>query len=281
MEDKKKIEIAELRINFDKLLIENNLFEKNKQLEIEKLKNEVELERLKKSSQGSIVQKGILIALIGLLATLIGAVINGYNSKKIEEEKFYTGLVTKAFDVETPEQKAENLKILISSGLLTADKNEELKKIIFSEDIKKYPEVLDNFKNSDYSNLEFPFAIRNSFNCSYSIEDSNLVISIKNLFLTQLRPRPFYPTIIHGVRVFLYVKYKNYDWESLYESEIHPINVIFEKKFNYKKEKIDFKIPIGTIEKADDYFVGLDVLSLYDGELGSSNTRTDINVKIE
>lgn len=281
MENQDKIELEKLKIRFDQLLVEKNLFEKNKKLEIEQLKKEVELEKLKKSSQRSIIQKGILVALIGLIATLCGTLIDGFNSKKAEQEKFYTGLVNKAFEKESPEEIAEYLEVLISSKALNSEMTKQLKKVLFREDVANHPLILDEMKKSEYSNLEIPFAIRNSFDCSYSMKDSNLVISISNLYLAQLKTRPFYPTIIKGVKVFLYVNYVSQEWEVLYESNTHHINIIFDNEFTYKEKQIDFKIPLGEIEKADDYFIGLEILELYDGALGTSNTRTNINVKIE
>jgi len=107
-----------------------------------------------------------------------------------------------------------------------------------------------------------------------------LLIKINDLFLAQLKPRPFHPTVIHGVRAFLFVDNDN-DWRIFHDSEVYPMNVVFDKKFTHEIEKIELKLPIQNIKRDSNYSIGLEILEFYDGILGTSNTLTDINVKIE
>jgi hypothetical protein len=61
----------------------------------------------------------LLLAVVGLLGTGVGAVLQGFWNTKLEREKFEFSLIQKALDTADKNEAGRNLKFLVEAGLLT------------------------------------------------------------------------------------------------------------------------------------------------------------------
>lgn len=268
--------------SIDKALVDNGIYEMAKKLEITKLDKQIELEKVKKSTQGTLVQKSIFVALLGLIATIIGGLITGYNSRVIEDEKYYSELIKNSFIANNPEATADNLQVLVSSGLLQGERKIDVMNSIFGMPTEFHADALSEFNNSNNSNLEDGFALRSRFDYSYTVIGDSLSVNAKDLFIAQLRPRPFYPTTIHGVRLLIAEyedKEKKLNWGISYQSDIFPINVTFNGIYTHKIDSINFVFQ--GVKPSDDYFLVLEVLEFYNGLLGISNSFSYENILVK
>lgn len=60
----------------------------------------------------------LLLALVGLLGTGVGAVLQGFWNTRLEREKFEFSLIEKALAVADKKEAAQNLKFLVDAGLI-------------------------------------------------------------------------------------------------------------------------------------------------------------------
>lgn len=261
----------------DILLIERGIFEEAKAHEILKLEKQIELEIIRKSTQNTIVQKSILVALIGLFATLIAAIISGIYSKIIEKDRYYSSLVIESLKAESPEEKAFDLNFLISTGLIE-NHNHRIEKLVFGGDSTNSNSYLSKFSNSKNTNLQEPFSIKTRFDLTYFIKKDTLHVKLLDLFIAQVRPRPLYPTTIYGIKLLLL----DYDYEynkkliPFSQSELIPLNILFKNKSSIEYKELDFEIPL----EQDYYsevpcFICLEIEEFYDGQIGLSYTYAE------
>jgi hypothetical protein len=68
---------------------------------------------------GLLFASPLLLALVGLLGTGVGAVLQGYWNTKLEREKFEFSLIQKALDTADKNEAGRNLKFLVEAGLLS------------------------------------------------------------------------------------------------------------------------------------------------------------------
>jgi hypothetical protein len=61
----------------------------------------------------------VLLALVGLIGTGIGAVLQGFWNTRLEREKFEFSLIQKALDTPDQKQASRNLKFLVQAGLIS------------------------------------------------------------------------------------------------------------------------------------------------------------------
>jgi Putative peptidoglycan binding domain len=61
----------------------------------------------------------LLLALVGLLGTGVGAVLQGFWNTKLEREKFEFSLIQKALDTADKKEASRNLKFLVQAGLIS------------------------------------------------------------------------------------------------------------------------------------------------------------------
>src|SRR5262249_44803029 len=79
----------------------------------------------------------LLLAVIGLIGTAIGYLLQGYWSHQLEREKFEFNLIAKALEDDNKDVASKNLKFLIDVGLISG---------ISAEKISKFqPAALPNF----------------------------------------------------------------------------------------------------------------------------------------
>jgi len=60
----------------------------------------------------------LLLALVGLVGTGVGAVLQGFWNTRLEREKFEFSLIEKALAVADKKEAAQNLKFLVDAGLI-------------------------------------------------------------------------------------------------------------------------------------------------------------------
>jgi Putative peptidoglycan binding domain len=61
----------------------------------------------------------VLLALVGLIGTGVGAVLQGFWNTRLEREKFEFSLIQKALDTPDHKQAGRNLKFLVQAGLIS------------------------------------------------------------------------------------------------------------------------------------------------------------------
>src|SRR5215469_16530067 len=60
----------------------------------------------------------LLLAIVGLVGTGVGAVLQGFWNTKLEREKFEFSLIEKALATADKNEAAQNLKFLVDAGLI-------------------------------------------------------------------------------------------------------------------------------------------------------------------
>jgi hypothetical protein len=61
----------------------------------------------------------LLLALVGLIGTGVGAVLQGFWNTRLEREKFEFSLIQKALDTADKNEASRNLKFLVQAGLIS------------------------------------------------------------------------------------------------------------------------------------------------------------------
>ena len=61
----------------------------------------------------------LLLALVGLMGTGVGAVLQGFWNTRLEREKFEFSLIQKALDTADKKEAGRNLKFLVEAGLIS------------------------------------------------------------------------------------------------------------------------------------------------------------------
>lgn len=79
----------------------------------------------------------LITAIAGLLGTGIGAVIQGFNSSRLERQKFEAQLIMKALEPEDAQDRANYLKFLVNVGLVKSLVGSEIRKV--AEDPESIP----------------------------------------------------------------------------------------------------------------------------------------------
>ena len=111
--NEKQIELENKKLEIKKLLLEKGIYEKVEKIDLEKKKLEFQIEEKKSKNENTLLQKGILVALIGVFATVLGSLFDGCNSRKLEKYKLNSSLILKAIETKTPKESAKSLEFLI------------------------------------------------------------------------------------------------------------------------------------------------------------------------
>lgn len=269
------------------LLINKGIYKEAKNIELQKLDREIQLEKAKKSNQSSVVQKGILVAIIGLIATIFGAIYNGNNSKEIEEQQHYSNLILKALDVDNSQQKretqAENIDFLISRGLIKGKVTDSIKNLIYVPNHIETQKILKNFDNAKNSNIESDFTIKAKFDYKTSIVQDELIVNLTNVYIAQLRARAIQPINIYKIRLLLTAQDPNEKGFEIYSvSKPYSINITFSNIYSIDLENIMFEIDLSNIDREyDGYSLTLEISEFYNGSLGYSNAHSNDYVSIK
>jgi hypothetical protein len=117
--------MSEDNIEIEKLKLENEIV----QLELQIKKKEAELKQkeldlLKNEPKQSFLkytptQTTIIVAILGILGSVLLATLQEYSNQKLEKAKFESELVLKVGTSDSLEQNKRNLKFLLNTGLLT------------------------------------------------------------------------------------------------------------------------------------------------------------------
>jgi WD40 repeat protein len=85
----------------------------------------------------------VLIALSGLLGTVLGVVFQGYNNTELERQKFESQLIQKALETKDKTEAAKNLLFLVDSGVIQQLDGHKIKEMANSpEQLPVYSELL-------------------------------------------------------------------------------------------------------------------------------------------
>jgi hypothetical protein len=76
----------------------------------------------------------VLLALVGLIGTGIGAVLQGFWNTRLEREKFEFSLIQKALDTPDQKQAGRNLKFLVQAGLISGFDGKKIETLADSPD---------------------------------------------------------------------------------------------------------------------------------------------------
>ncbi len=98
----------------------------------------------------------IISAIVGLLGTGIGAIIQGSNQTTLEQQKFEANLILKALEPKSQEERANYLMFLVKAGLVKNLNQDSIK------DLVKTPSSLPRSNPSDSSPISGTISI-NSF----------------------------------------------------------------------------------------------------------------------
>jgi Putative peptidoglycan binding domain len=71
----------------------------------------------------------LLLAVVGLIGTGVGAISQGFWNTRLEREKFEFGLIAKALDTNDKDNAAKNLRFLIEAGLINSVSAEKIKSL--------------------------------------------------------------------------------------------------------------------------------------------------------
>lgn len=260
----------------DILLANQGIIEKVKELEIQKLEKEIELEKAKKSNQSTLVQKGIFVALIGLVATLIGAVVNGAFSRQVEQDKYESELISKALASENEYLRNEALDFLSSSQLV----NKKLYEVEV-ENFENIPKILEEFNIADVSNLDSEFAIKTKFNYTVKENKDSLIVSVNDCFIAFLRNRPLYPTIIKNIQLFVAYYPNSDDSYFVTKSKSYFIGKKIEINNMIEVGDFNFSLDISELNDSTDYFIGMETSEYYNGVIGYSTSLDQYPIRIE
>jgi hypothetical protein len=74
---------------------------------------------MKESNNKYVWSSPLILALVGLIGTGIGAIIQGFWNAKLERQKFESSLITKALETNDQQTAANSLKFLIDADLVT------------------------------------------------------------------------------------------------------------------------------------------------------------------
>src|SRR5262245_485095 len=76
----------------------------------------------------------LLLAMVGLVGTGVGAVLQGFWNTKLEREKFEFSLIQKALETEDKDAAGRNLKFLVEAGLLSQFDGNKIEKLASTPD---------------------------------------------------------------------------------------------------------------------------------------------------
>ncbi|PIT03131.1 hypothetical protein TSA1_22005 [Bradyrhizobium nitroreducens] len=71
----------------------------------------------------------MVLAVVGLIGTGTGAVLQGFWNTRLEREKFEFSLIAKALTAPTKDEAAQNLKFLVEAGLINQFNSEKIAKL--------------------------------------------------------------------------------------------------------------------------------------------------------
>ncbi|MFP5263724.1 MAG: tetratricopeptide repeat protein [Blastocatellia bacterium] len=116
----KDINLDEKRLELEEQKLANEVRLKELELEIKRKELEVKLEELKPTRvlKLSSFSPTTIAAIIGLLATGIGFVIQSNVNRQLERDKFQSQLILKAIETGDPEKALANLRFFLQTGLL-------------------------------------------------------------------------------------------------------------------------------------------------------------------
>ncbi|HEY4149974.1 MAG TPA: hypothetical protein VGM41_13640 [Chitinophagaceae bacterium] len=127
----KENDLASERLAFEKEQADRDFQIKEKEIELRKQEIALKEKELLLTSRFKFtpVQATIFTAIIGIIGTLIVAMIQGNSNQKLEKLKFESELILKAATSDSIEQNKKNLKFLLSAGFLT-DEQGKIKKLV-------------------------------------------------------------------------------------------------------------------------------------------------------
>jgi Putative peptidoglycan binding domain len=68
----------------------------------------------------------LLVTLVGLIGTGVGAVLQGYWNNRLERDKFEYSLIQKALETADKGEAARNLKFIVNAGLISGFNSEKI-----------------------------------------------------------------------------------------------------------------------------------------------------------
>lgn len=254
--------------NIDLVLLEKGILTEIKKIEISKLEKEIELEKIKFSSKKEPIQKGILIALVGLIATLLGTIADGIYSRIVERDKFESNLIINAVRKDNVKDRLEELQFLISANLISTDNYKNIDAII-NADINERPLLLQEFENANYSNIESVFGLKSKFNkFDYEINDNELIIEINGLSFTQFELRGDGSKVTTISKIVAGITYETDsigNWDILSESNPYIVDKSIKVGEKHEIDSVTFSIDLTKSQKNKDYPLVLIVYE-YSGE---------------
>ena len=183
-----KLAVESKRLDIERILLDSGIKERLEQLAVEAKALELEIEKEKR--RASAVQKGILVALIGVLATLLGSVVQGTFSILHEKEKLESALIQQATDTTDPAISEANLRFLVATELVT---NKRLKKRFPSmTDILQIPArrfVIQN-ESFDVDNEISSFAVKGYFTGKWSLLPDEIAVVFDRASIHYPTPNP-------------------------------------------------------------------------------------------
>lgn len=252
MEDKDK--------KFDFALLEKGILTEIKEIEVTRIEKEIELEKIKLSSKKEPIQKGILIALVGLIATLLGTIADGVYSRTVERDKFESNLIINEIKKNNAVDRIEGLQFLISANLITGDNYKNIK-IILDSDVNDRPLLLREFEDANYSNVESDFGLKTKYDeFNYTIKNDTLIIEITKLNFTQFQARGNSDKTTTISRITAGINYytdNNGNWNVLLESSPYIIDKTITIGEKHEIHKVSFSIDLSKTEENYNYFFTL------------------------
>ncbi len=251
----------ESKEQLDLLLAEKGILKEVRELEIALKDKEIELEKVKKSTQQNSLQKGILIALIGLFATLLASTFEGFYSRRIEKDKFESQLIMNAVDNNNVYDRIDKIEFILASKLVSGANYRNLKTLLMPESAEDLPAILKVFEGSDVTNFEMPYSLRIGFNPEWTVDSNQLKVRLDDIVLLQSKERPngSDATIVTKLELALayHVDKARGEWDIMATSSPFEINKTIEIKQEVHLGPHEFTIDISGIDKDREYFLVL------------------------
>lgn len=274
-------EIKQKELEFNTLLVEKGIYDKIEGIKLKQKEAELELEKQKKKSENTLLQKGIFVALIGVFATLIGGLVDGCNSRKLEKDRLNSNLILKAIETKNPKESAKSLSFLISAGLLEGVNTDSIKKIINDPDYRnKIPSLLSELDDYQNSNLDLPFSVKGAFEFDIKKNEKEIVFEIQKGVISLLA-KNIEEVYVSKIFFSIAEEKENGDWGIVMRSDPHMI-----KKNLKHGDKLDvkpFKAKITLNESDEIYksdFIVIEIETNINGMQGKSNIFPEVEIPL-
>ena len=238
------LSVEQARLEIERLLLESGLKERVAQYDIDLKK--LELEIAKEKRKGSFLQKGFLVAFLGVIATISASLIQGYNSLLLERQKLQSNLIQQATDTDDRSVSKNNLRFLLELGLIDNDK---LRSLIGDDDTPiRIPARRELVSNREFSvsNLQSPFAVKGQFSGEWSASPEQVFVAFSRSVITypEVNPAGDPEQWISFIRIGLAETFDQ-SWDIVAESEDFSVDqaVVAGSELSLPPFSLSFKLP--------------------------------------